>query len=102
MCTTAYSVAPIACSIPPATAAVRQVFETSLPLIGFQGRGGTDVVQHHSGHPFLLESFLFQRPSITRYALLTMEKHKTSQPNMRVTILSCPMPVYASGYRFLR
>src|SRR5215471_15262325 len=30
MGTTSYSVAPIACSIPPATAAVRQVFETSL------------------------------------------------------------------------
>src|SRR5215510_15933166 len=54
----------------------------------------TDVVQHHCGHPFLLEAFLFQRPSIRRYASRTMVEHKTPESNMSVTILSCPMPVY--------
>src|SRR5215471_11761479 len=50
-------------------------------LVGFQGRGFTDVVQPHCCHPLLLEVLLFQWPSIRMCASRTMLEHKTLESN---------------------
>ena len=50
-------------------------------LVGFQGRGCAEVVQPNCCHPFLLEAFLFQWPSIRRCASRTMVEHKTPESN---------------------
>ena len=53
-------------------------------LVGFQGRGFADVVQPHCCHPFLLEAFLFQWPSIRRCASRTILEPKTPESNKSV------------------
>src|SRR5262245_24690376 len=57
-------------------------------LVGFQGRGCTDVVQPNCCHPFLLEALLFQWPSIRRCASRTMGEHKT--PESRKSVQGSP------------
>ena len=61
-----------------------------MALVGFQGRGCADVVQPNCCHPFLLEAFLFQWPSIRRCASRTMVEHKTPEAHKCVVPLACP------------
>src|SRR5215510_2224289 len=51
-------------------------------LVGFQGRGCTDVVPPNCCHSVLLEALLFQWPSIRRYASQTMVEHKPPASNL--------------------